>query len=78
VADPGVLVLADIAQRPVEMFQPMRCAPSCRGAGAMHITAAVLAALAIDRVEMVDDHLREFLGLDGLAVDPARSLISIV
>ena len=31
--------------------------------------AAVLRPFAIDRVEMVDDHLREFLGLDRLAVD---------
>src|SRR5205085_7370877 len=31
--------------------------------------AAVLAALAIDRVEMIDDHLGEFRGLERLAVD---------
>ena len=67
-ADPGVLVLADVGQRPVEMLQPMRRAHHVGMERDAH-HAAVLAALAIDRVEMVDDHLREFLGLDRLAVD---------
>src|SRR5260370_9373403 len=67
-ADPGVLVLAGVAQRPVEMLQAVRRAQHVGLERNAHHTP-LLAALALEPVEMVDPPVGQTRSPHCLAAD---------